>query len=104
MEEKRHDEQFMERIRHKILHLEDNTKDSTERKVKNLFLADFIMPGEFAKKLPLEFTEQTLVWRTQFTLSHIPKHITAMMSSDAGKFAVVGIIPENPKFITEYYT
>lgn len=71
--EMRHDSDFINHIAEKIFAIPTNTKDKVAREILNLFKIDFANPGEFAKKLPLAFTEGVQVWRRQFALGVLPK-------------------------------
>ena len=95
-EQKRHDETFINNIAEKILAISPHTKDITERQVNKLFQVDLVKPGEFAKKLPLSFTDGVNVWRRQFTLNNLSKN-----SENNKFFWVVAINPENAKLFIE---
>lgn len=102
-EEKRHDETFINDIANKIFAIPSDTKDSTEKQILSLFKIDLAKPGEFAKKLPLSFTNGVTVWRKQFALGPLPKNIQQQIEDNNGQFWVVAINPENAKLFIEMY-
>lgn len=80
-----------------------DTKDSDEQQVNKLFRIDLAKPGEFAKKLPLSFTDGITVWRKQFALGTLPKNIQQQIEENDRLFWVVAINPENAKVFYEAY-
>ena len=102
--EKRHDSFFIETIAEKIFAISGNTDDKTEKAILELFKMDFIKPGEFAKKLPLAFTDGTEVWRRQFALGTLPKETQRQIEDNNGQFCVVAISSENPRILTEQFS
>ena len=102
--ETRHDSSFINAIAEKIFAIPTNTNDKTEKEVLGLFKIDFVKPGEFAKKLPLAFTDEVAVWRRQFALGHLPKNVQQQIEDNDGQFCVVTIVPENPRILTEQFS
>jgi hypothetical protein len=102
--EKRHDGVFIDTIAKKIFAIPGNTNDKTERDLLELFKIDFANPGEFAKKLPLAFTNGVEVWRRQFALGALSKEAQRQIEGNAGQFAVVAIRSENPRILTEQFS
>ncbi|MGE9312374.1 hypothetical protein ACLOAU_12040 [Niabella sp. CJ426] len=100
---KRHDGAFINHIVNKIFALPANTNDKIEQSVNKLFQKDFIKPGEFAKQLPLSFTEGEVVWRRQFALGTLPKAAQQQIEDNNGQFWVVGLNPENAFLFRQYY-
>ncbi len=100
---KRHDAAFIAHIANKIFTLSANTNDKIEQSVNRLFQKDFIKPGEFAKQLPLSFTEGEVVWRRQFALGTLPKAAQQQIEDNNRQFLVVGLNPENAFLFRQYY-
>ena len=100
---KRHDAAFIAHIANKIFALSANTNDKIEQSVNRLFQKDFIKPGEFAKQLPLSFTEGEVVWRRQFALGTLPKAAQQQIEDNNRQFLVVGLSPENAFLFRQYY-
>lgn len=100
---KRHDAAFIAHIANKIFALSANTNDKIGQSVNSLFQKDFIKPGEFAKQLPLSFTEGEVVWRRQFALGTLPKAAQQQIEDNNGQFWVVGLNPENAFLFRQYY-
>ncbi len=100
---RRHDAAFIEHIANKILSLSLNTKDRVEQSVNKLFRKDFIKPGEFAKQLPVSFTEGEIVWRRQFALGSLPKAAQQQIEDNNQQFWVVALNPENAFLFRQYY-
>lgn len=102
--EKRHDGVFIDTIAEKIFAIPGNTDDKIERDLLELFKIDFANPGEFAKKLPLAFTNGVEVWRRQFALGAFSKDAQRQIEGNAGQFAVVAIRSENPRILREQFS
>lgn len=102
--EMRHDSDFINHIAEKIFAIPTNTKDKVAREILNLFKIDFANPGEFAKKLPLAFTEGVQVWRRQFALGVLTKDFQQKILDHDGQFCVVVISSENPRILTEHFS
>lgn len=102
--EGRHDETFIDRMAEKIDLIIANPQTQVEKEIAILFRPDFIKPNEFAKKLPLSFTENKEVWRKQISFVATSKEIKEKIREEDDKFAMVAIIPENARFLTDYYT
>ena len=102
--EKRHDNVFIDTIAEKIFAIPANTNDKTDRALLELFKIEFANPGEFAKKLPLVFTNGVDIWRRQFALSTLPKAAQRQIEGNDGKFAVVVIDSENPRILIEQFS
>ena len=101
--DKRHDTEFINSIAEKIFAIPHNTNNSIEKQINKLFHIDLTKPNEFAKKLPIEFTEGETIWRRQFSLFSLSKEIKQKIEEDKGNFVVVAINPENAKFVHDYY-
>lgn len=102
--EHRHYETLLDEIAEKIDIAIQTPQNSTDKEVANLFRPDFINPNEFAKKLPLAFTDNIIVWCKQVSFKAISKEINQKIEDEDGKFAMVAIVPENARFLFEYYT
>lgn len=102
--ETRHDSFFINTIAQRIFAISANTNDKIEREILNLFKIDFANPGEFAKQLPLTFTDGVEVWRRQFALGNLPKKAQQQIEDNDGQFTVVTIIPENARILTEQFS
>lgn len=102
--EKRHECSFIDAITAKIFAIPTNTDDKIEKEILDFFRPDFIKPGEFAKKLPLAFTDGVEVWRRQFALGTLPKNAQRQIEENGGEFCVVAISPENPRILTEQFS
>ncbi|WP_343565369.1 hypothetical protein [Sphingobacterium sp.] len=100
----RHDSFFIDTIAQRIFAISANTNDKIEKEVLNLFKIDFAKPGEFAKQLPLAFTDGVEVWRRQFALGNLPKNAQQQIEDNDGQFAVVTILPENARILTEQFS
>ena len=103
-DENRHDENCIDRIAEKIDIATDNPQTAMDKEISILFRPDFIKPNEFAKKLPLAFTENIAVWRKQVSLVATSKDIKEKIREEDDKFPMVTIIPENARFLSDYYT
>lgn len=103
-DENRHDENFIDRIAEKIDIATENPQTPMDKEIATLFRPDFIKPNEFAKKLPLAFTENIVVWRKQVSFLASPKTVNEKISEEGDKFPMVTIIPENARFLSDYYT
>jgi len=101
--EKRHYETLIDEIAEKIDAAIQNPQNATDKEIFNLFRPDFIKPNEFAKKLPLAFTDNIVVWRKQVSFVGTSKEIKQQIEDDGGKFAMVAIVPENARFLSDYY-
>jgi len=102
-EEHRHDEQFVDDIADKIWAAISNPSGPVEHQVVNLFRPDFIKPNEFSKKLPLLFTENKEVWTKQVSFKLATVQIMEQIKADEDKFAMVAIVAENARFLSDYY-
>ena len=102
--EHRHYETLLDEIAEKIDIAIQNPQNATDKEVANLFRPDFANPNEFAKKLPLAFTDNIIVWRKQVSFMAVSKEINQKIEDEDGKFAMVAIVPENARFLFEYYT
>ena len=94
----------MDKIAEKIDIAIENPQNATDKEVANLFRPDFANPNEFAKKLPLAFTDNIILWRKQVSFMAVSKEINQKIEDEDGKFAMVAIVPENARFLFEYYT
>lgn len=94
--EKRHDREFINRIAQKIFEIEKVPSLEVQKQINQLFKKDFVKPGEFAKLLPLSFTENIPVWRRQFFLPNLEE-------KENFQFPVVVISEENAKIFKEFY-
>ncbi|KFC22890.1 hypothetical protein [Chryseobacterium sp. FH1] len=103
-DENRHDESFIDRIAEKIDIATENPQTPMDKEIAILFRPDFIKPNEFAKKLPLAFTENIVVWRKQVSFVASPKTVNEKIREEGDKFPMVTIIPENARFLSDYYT
>ncbi|WDF45726.1 hypothetical protein PQ459_12555 [Chryseobacterium sp. KACC 21268] len=103
-DENRHDESFIDRIAEKIDIAMENPQTPMNKEIAILFRPDFIKPNEFAKKLPLAFTENIVVWRKQVSFVASPKTVNEKIREEGDKFPMVTIIPENARFLSDYYT
>ncbi|TDX86447.1 hypothetical protein [Epilithonimonas xixisoli] len=103
-DENRHDENFIDRIAEKIDIATENPQTAMDKEIAILFRPDFIKPNEFAKKLPLAFTENIVVWRKQVSFVASPKTVNEKIREEGDKFPMVTIIPENARFLSDYYT
>lgn len=103
-DENRHNEDFITRISDKIDLALENPQTPLEKEIGILFRPDFIKPNEFAKKLPLAFTENIVVWRKQVSLVAISKEIKDKIREDNDHFPMVTIVPENARFLADYYS
>lgn len=101
--DKRHDIEFIDHIVEKIDSAIQSPQSKIEKEVSNLFRPDFIKPNEFGKIIPLEFTENIEVWRKQVLFASMPKNIKEQIKSDNDKFAMIALVPENARFLFEYY-
>ena len=101
--ENRHNETLLDEIAEKIDLAIVSPINSTDKEVANLFRPDFIKPNEFAKKLPLAFTNNNIVWCKQVSFMATPKEITQKIEDEGGKFAMVTLVPENARFLSDYY-
>ncbi|GAA4168652.1 hypothetical protein [Sphingobacterium ginsenosidimutans] len=102
--EMRHDSSFINKIAEKIFAIPTNTNDKIDKEILDLFKIDFVKPGEFAKKLPLAFTDGVAVWRRQFALGNLPKDAQQTIEDNDRQFCVVAIVPENPRILTEQFS
>lgn len=102
--ETRHDSSFINKIAEKIFAIPTNTNDKIDKEILDLFKIDFVKPGEFAKKLPLAFTDGVAVWRRQFALGNLPKDAQQTIEDNDRQFCVVAIVPENPRILTEQFS
>lgn len=100
---KRHDATFIGHVANKIFSLSSNTRDKVGQEVNKLFQQDFIKPGEFAKQLPLSFTEGEVVWRRQFALGVLPKVVQQQIEDNNQQFWVTGLNPENALLFRQHY-
>ena len=98
----RHNADFIKSIANRILALE-NPSTPDEKKVRDLFRPDFIKPGEFAKQLPLSFTDNVVVYRKQFVFTAVPAPIRQQIDNDGGLFVAVALREENANFCKEFY-
>lgn len=102
--ERRHDSSFINKIAEKIFAIPTNTNDKIDKEILDLFKIDFVKPGEFAKKLPLAFTDGVAVWRRQFALGNLPKDAQQQIEDNDRQFCVIAIVPENPRILTEQFS
>lgn len=102
-DENRHDENFIDRIAEKIDIATENPQNPVNKEISILFRPDFIKPNEFAKKLPLDFTENKVVWRKQVSLVATSKYIKEKIREEDDKFPMIAIVPENGRFLSDYY-
>ncbi|WAC42581.1 hypothetical protein [Pedobacter sp. SL55] len=102
-EEHRHDEAFIERIAEKILIAISNPQSAANKEVANFFRPDFLKPNEFAKTLPLTFTEQVKVWCKQVSFVGTSTALKQNLIDEQDKFAMVAIVPENARLLLDYY-
>lgn len=103
--ENRHNEELIDRVKDNIEAACANRSTSAEKKVFDLFRPDDIKPGEFAKKLPLEFTENVEIYRKQVSFKSVSDQVLKqIMETDGGKFPLITIIDENAQFLKEYYS
>lgn len=102
--ETRHDSSFINKIAEKIFAIPTNTNDKIDKEILDLFKIDFVKPGEFAKKLPLAFTDGVAVWRRQFALGNLPKDVQQQIEDNDRQFCVIAIVPENPRILTEQFS
>lgn len=98
---RRHDDDFIRSVKEKIINLQPNTKE--ERAVADLFRPDFIKPGEFAKMLPLSFTNNIPVYRKQFSFVPISKNIKDRTDVEDGLFVVAALREENAWICKLFY-
>ncbi len=101
--ENRHNEEFINKISEKINNAIQKPENNIEKEIFNLFRPDFIKPNEFAKKLPLEFTENILVWRKQVSFLGMNTQILEKINNEDDQFGMIAIVPENAKFLFNYY-
>lgn len=101
--ENRHQEALLDAIAEKIGFAIGNPQNAVDKEVATLFRPDFLKPNEFAKKLPLAFTDQVEVWRKQVSFISASKETRQKIEDEQGKFAMVAIVPENAQFLADYY-
>lgn len=100
----RHSSEFLDEIAEKIGSAIEAPQNAIDKQVANLFREDFIKPNEFAKQLPLVFTDNVVVWRKQISFVGTPDHIKQKIEDENGNFAMVALVQENARFLFEYYT
>lgn len=100
----RHSSEFLDEIAEKIGSAIEAPQNAIDKQVANLFREDFIKPNEFAKQLPLAFTNNVVVWRKQISFVGTPDQIKQKIEDENGNFAMVALVPENARFLFEYYT